>query len=176
MSLTRSYYCAICDMVALDARGALDYCLEYGRSLLAVVKGQQLNCQYKICVVDKHGIFRDGNQRLLKHLGLTHDEFVGRSISDIFPAVVARRRQQMLDKAIRSGKTVCFLDRRDGWCFETIIIPMRLQSYSRYDRALCMTRKIELEKARAWQLQMASTDSYVWERVEAAAPPGDAMT
>lgn len=167
MSLKRSFHCAISQLVALQAHGALDYCLELAEGATPLIHGDVLRQRYKICILDEEGAFHDANQKFLNHLGLSRKELRGLTMFHLFPKVIAERRMHMVRKAIHSGCVVAFLDCREGRCFESTVIPLKTNGYSQYNRALCMVKALSPPECDAHRLEHQHLACHVWERVEA---------
>jgi PAS domain-containing protein len=167
MSLKRSFHCAICDMVALGACEALDYCLEEGRAALASRQMDGANMRCKSCIVDREGRFYDANEKLVAHLKITREELMSCTVFDLFPRKIAERRMAMIRKAMDTGRTVVFMDSRNGICFETMAIPLRLGGYATYDRVLCMTSRLNSTRSNSRICLEADSTRHVWERVRA---------
>jgi len=76
-----------------------------------------------IAEVDEKGIFLYSNPAMAKSLNTTVDELIGRSIYDVLPADVAKRRAKLAKKALESGQTLIIEDKRNNRYFNNIFTP-----------------------------------------------------
>lgn len=143
MSSRRKFHCAICDLIALDARGALEYCLEEAEDTDRAVKRQGALDSFLVVTVDHDGIFLNVNYAMTERMGKSACEIVGSSLEAVFPPSAAQLRRKLLDQAIQSGQPVRFMDCASDVCFEALILPMRNEECV-VDRAIVIAQSVDM--------------------------------
>lgn len=77
-----------------------------------------------IVVLDKKGTIHDVNETFMRYHHKTHDELVGSSLWDLFPAQVCNHRRPYVDKVFKSKKRLRIEDEREGIFFDNILYPI----------------------------------------------------
>ena len=142
MSLTWRFHCAICELVALGADGALGYCLEEARVMDAATYRQRMAHSFLVALVDRRGIFLSANQCMGEALRRPAVELVGLLLEQVFPPDAARLRRTMLQRALDTGRCVRFVDDSNVISYETAIIPIR-DSEGTPDKAMVIAQRLE---------------------------------
>jgi PAS domain S-box-containing protein len=77
-----------------------------------------------IMLLDINGKVLAGNVAVLKRLGLSLDEFIGKNAYQFLPQELAFKRKQMMEGVIHSRAAVRFEDQREDTFFDNIIYPV----------------------------------------------------
>jgi len=76
---------------------------------------------------DNRGYILSLNQAAARRLNIEIEDAIGRHMSEIFPADVARNRIKHMNKLVETGKPVRFQDIRDGHYFDISMFPILAQ-------------------------------------------------
>jgi two-component system cell cycle sensor histidine kinase/response regulator CckA len=101
-----------------------------------------------VMLLDRNGIILDGNVVQAERLKLTPGTLKGRCLWDFFPASVARRRREAVEKAFRTGFAVRLEDERDGLWYTATIEPVpdvqgRVQCVAIYSQDITERRHLQ---------------------------------
>ncbi|MCF8063351.1 MAG: PAS domain S-box protein [Deltaproteobacteria bacterium] len=76
-------------------------------------------------LLDAEGRILGLNRTAAEALGGSVDELVGKNAFDLFPPEIAADRRALHEEAVRTGRSLCYEDRRDGHWLETRLQPIR---------------------------------------------------
>jgi two-component system, LuxR family, sensor kinase FixL len=101
-------------------------------------------------LVDPTGRVLAVNDIVSKRLGRTHRELVGASISDLFPPEIAAARLRIIERVVRDGQPVRYLDGHYGRHFDSLVSPIRdsrgrVTSVAVYSRDITERHRLEQE-------------------------------
>lgn len=103
-----------------------------------------------IHLIDRQGTVLLANEATARRLGTTVEALVGRRIHDFFPAEVASRRQEQIEKVFSSGQPATLVDERQGLVFTSNLWPLA-DNEGRVDRlaifAKDITEQVQAERA-----------------------------
>lgn len=98
-----------------------------------------------VLLLDKNGIVIDSNEAHANLLGHTREQLLGENVFKILPANIAKKRQELVRKAIASGEVVHGEDYRDGRWHEYSICPIILNN-NPTDKVAVFSRDITEKK------------------------------
>lgn len=161
MSLRRDFHCAINQLIALGAHGALEYALQEAQALETQAQLNEVQGVYMMATVDRDGRFLEVSDVLAEWMGRTREQLIGQTMYDVMPRHTATRRLGMIRKALDERRLLCFLDSNGGHAFKSIILPVRNES-GKLDRVQCLARLLPAES-----VIERHDHVYAWERVPA---------
>jgi PAS domain S-box-containing protein len=81
-----------------------------------------------VFLVDTNGVLIASNDKFARRMGLKADAVSGTTVYDILPEDVLRARKVPFDQVISSGKSISFVDSREGTWFENSYYPISDES------------------------------------------------
>jgi PAS domain S-box-containing protein len=76
-----------------------------------------------IAIISREGVFIEANPAMVESIGFNP---VGKNLFEVFPEKVAKKRFELVKKALQRNKPLTVEDSRDGRYFLTTLIPMKL--------------------------------------------------
>ena len=75
-------------------------------------------------LIDREGIVYVANQIIYDRLGTTKEGIIGKRLYDFFPPDVAETRKKKYNEVFNTGKSISFVDSREGMIFEQNVYPI----------------------------------------------------
>ena len=75
-------------------------------------------------LIDREGIVYVANQIVCDRLGTTKEGIIGKRLYDFFPPDVAETRKKKYNEVFNTGKSISFVDSREGMIFEQNVYPI----------------------------------------------------
>ncbi|MDY6966846.1 MAG: PAS domain S-box protein, partial [Halobacteriota archaeon] len=82
-----------------------------------------------LSLVDREGRFLSVNPAMAESFGLSVEELTGKRVFEVAPEEVARRRTEMVNRALDDGQPLIFEDERDGSYFHIIVVPVKIPGH-----------------------------------------------
>lgn len=119
------------------------------------------NTDEAIMIVDHDGIFRFCNTQTLQGLDLTREQFVGKTISDLFPKEFADSKKQYIKQILQDGKSLKIVEQtplKGQWRWHEITMVPLQNTEGQFDRILKISKDIHEEKLLQERLEKSEQD------------------
>jgi PAS domain S-box-containing protein len=128
---------------------------QLARSLLDALKDS-------LVLIDPEGRVLSLNRTTARNLGMGVEKIVGRHLWDLYPSEIAKKRRELIERAVSTMKAIRVVDEQEGKISDNVIYPVidsegRVTRIAILERDITEQKKVE-EQAKIQQLQLVRSD------------------